>query len=97
MARRLRDRPYLCGDAFTVADIAAFPWVRAYKWAKIDITQQPAVAGWLERCRARPGVQRGVAWDVPEDEAETFSAERRARYKSMGGSITANDRLRRGG
>lgn len=87
MARRLEECPWLGGDDFTVADIAAFPWVRAYKWAKIDITSEPAVVDWLDRCRARPGVQRGVAWDVPEGETEKFSAERRAQYKEMGASI----------
>ena len=94
MDRQLQKRPFLCGDTFTIADIAAFPWVRAYKWAKIDITTRPRVADWLDRCRERPGVQRGVAWDVPDDETESFSAERRAQYRKSGSSIASNDRLR---
>ncbi|WP_164516324.1 glutathione S-transferase family protein [Minwuia thermotolerans] len=93
MARRLEVAPWLGGETFSVADIAAFPWVRAYKWAKIDITAEPRVVDWLERCRRRPGVQRGVAWGVPQEEAERFSADRRARYKAMGASIAANERL----
>lgn len=94
MDRQLQKGPYLCGDQFTIADIAAFPWVRAYKWAKIDITTRPPVTNWLNRCRDRPGVQRGVAWDVPDDETDSFSAERRAAYKKRGASIANNDRLR---
>lgn len=94
MDRQLQHGPFLCGDQFTVADIAAFPWVRAYKWAKIDITTKPSVADWLERCRQRPGVQRGVTWDVPENESESFSAERREAYKKRGASIADNSRLR---
>lgn len=94
MDRQLQHGPFLCGDQFTVADIAAFPWVRAYKWAKIDITMKPSVADWLERCRQRPGVQRGVTWDVPENESESFSAERREAYKKRGASIADNSRLR---
>lgn len=94
MDRQLENGPFLSGDDFTIADIAAFPWVRAYKWAKIDITTKPRVADWLERCRERPGVQRGVAWDVPDAEKESFSAERRAEYRKSGASIASNDRLR---
>lgn len=94
LARQLETRPYICGDAFTVADIAALPWVRAYKWAKIDITTRPAVVDWLDRCRKRPGVRRGFAYGVPDEEVESFSADRRAQYKARGASIASNDRLR---
>ncbi|WP_417518145.1 glutathione S-transferase family protein [Minwuia sp.] len=92
--RQLQQHPFICGADFTVADIAVFPWVRAWKWAKIDITSRPRIGDWLERVRARPGVGRGVAWGVPADEVDSFSQERRAQYRKSGGSIASNNRLK---
>ncbi len=94
LGRRFEKHPYICGDDFTVADISVFPWIRAYKWAKVDITTQPAVVDWLKRVRARPGVDRGVAYGVPKDEVDSFSKERRERYKARGAQIAANENLR---
>lgn len=92
--RLLQSGDYLCGDGFTVADIAVYPWVRAYKWAKVDITTKPRVVDWLERVRARPGVARGVAYGVPDDEKERFSAERRMQYAANGASIADNRNIK---
>lgn len=91
---QLARHPYISGGDFTVADIAVFPWVRAWKWAKVDITSRPRIGDWLARVRARPGVDRGVAWGVPKDEVDSFSAERRAQYRKSGGSIASNNRLK---
>lgn len=87
---QLAQHAYICGDEFTVADIATWCWVRSWKWAKIDITGRPRVMDWLRRVRARPGVERGIAFGVPKDEVDKFSAERRARYRQGGASIASN-------
>ena len=94
MDYQLAKHEFICGETFTVADIAIVPWVRAYKWAKIDITTQPRVVAWLERVRARPGVQRGFAYGVPNQEVDRFSTARRAQYRQDGASIASNDALR---
>jgi len=94
LSRQLEGHPYICGNTFTVADISVFPWIRAFKWAKVDITVRPAVVDWLERVRVRPGVHRGVAYGVPEDEVDRFSQERRDQYKANGAKIASNDQLK---
>ncbi len=94
LARQLQHQPFICGDTFTVADISVFPWIRAYKWAKVDITVHPEVVDWLGRVRARPGVDRGVAFGVPKDEVDSFSKERREQYKANGAKIASNDNLK---
>ena len=33
---RLKDREYIC-DAYSIADMATWPWVRGYKWSGVDI------------------------------------------------------------
>ena len=92
--RALDGQDFVCGDTFSVADIAIWPWVRAWKWAKIDITSRANVVAWVDRVRARPGVDRGIAYGVPEAEKDQFSDERKARYQNSGASIAGNDRLK---
>ena len=92
--RQLEGRPFVCGDDLTIADIAIYPWLRGWKWSKVDITDRPNVMPWIDRVRARPGVGRGLAYGVPEDEIDKWSKERRASYARNGASIASNERLR---
>ena len=90
---QLARHAYLCGDAFTVADIATWCWVRSWKWAKVDITGRPRVVEWVKRVRARPGVERGIAFGVPKAEIDQFSEERKAQYRRGGANIASNRAL----
>ena len=92
--KQLEGRDFVCGGAFTIADIALYPWVRGWKWSKVDITDKANVMAWIGRVRARPGVGRGLAYGVPKDEIDQWSAERKASYAQGGASIASNDRLR---
>lgn len=92
--RQLARHAFLAGEAFTVADIATWCWVRSYKWSKVDITGWPRVVDWVRRVRARPGVERGIAFGVPKDEIDKFSKERRAQYRRNGAGIASNSALR---
>jgi len=62
---RLADRDFLMGDEFTIADVSMIGWVRAVvsfyeAGALVDYAGLKAVPAWLERCLARPAVQRGL-------------------------------------
>ncbi len=91
---QLGKHAFLAGDAFTVADIATWCWIRSYKWSKVDITTKPRVVDWVHRVRARPGVERGIAFGVPKDEIDKFSKERREQYQRNGGGIASNSALK---
>lgn len=93
--RKLGDNPWLCGDTFTIADIALYPWIRGWKWSKVDITTKPRVMDWVGRVRARPGVERGIAYGVPKDEVDQWSSERKASYAKGGASIASNDNVKK--
>jgi glutathione S-transferase len=55
----LADRPYLLGEAFTVADLnVAAVMSRALA---MDWTAAPRVGDWLARCHARPAAREAVA------------------------------------
>jgi GST-like protein len=62
---RLKDRAFLMGDDFTIADIALIGWVRNlvgfYRAGElVDYAALTAVPAWVERCEARPAVARGL-------------------------------------
>ena len=62
---RLDGRDWIMGEEFTVADIALIGWVRAIPgfYAAGDLVDYGSlrnVPAWLDRCLARPAVQRGL-------------------------------------
>ena len=58
--RRLGESAYLAGDAYTIADIATFPWTRSWKNQGIELADYPHVQRWFDEIAARPAVMRGV-------------------------------------
>ena len=88
--RHLEGKRFVCGEDFTIADIAIFPWIRGYKWSKIDITLHPNVLAWKERVHQRPGVKRGLAYGVRPGEEEQWSEETKLKY-ALGGSFMASN------
>ncbi len=76
--RHLSEHQYLCGDAYTIADIANYAWYGAlvtqniYEASEfIDAAAYTHVIRWAEAIEARPAVQRGrrvnKSWG-PEEE-----------------------------
>ncbi|MBV4553771.1 glutathione S-transferase N-terminal domain-containing protein [Pseudomonas sp. SWRI102] len=59
--RQLAERSYLASDQYSIADIAAFPWLRTYEELALDITPYPHVLRWLKTIESRPAVQAGLA------------------------------------
>lgn len=57
---RLQQQAWLAGD-YSIADIAAFPWVERHAWTGLAIADYPNLHAWLLRAAARPAVQRGMA------------------------------------
>lgn len=60
MDRRLQDRDYLAGD-YSIADIAAWPWVVPWKTQGQKLEDFPHLKRWFEVISARPAVERGRA------------------------------------
>jgi GST-like protein len=60
MDKRLGKSRYIGGPAYTIADIAIFPWLRSWKNQGIDWNDYPQLKGWFDEIGARPAVQRGV-------------------------------------
>ena len=65
----LSKREYLAGD-YSVADMASFPWVTAYKRYEVDLNKFKEVRRWFDTMKNRPAVRKGM--DVGKDE-RTFA------------------------
>ena len=75
--RQLAEHAYIAGDAYTIADIAIWPWYGGlvagvlYGAAKfLDVTSYTHVGRWSKEINGRPAVQRGRmvnrAWGAPD-------------------------------
>ncbi|OVZ64799.1 glutathione S-transferase [Pigmentiphaga sp. NML080357] len=58
--RRLQASRHLALDDYSIADMAAFPWLRTHDELALDMTAYPAVRQWLAAIEARPAVQRAL-------------------------------------
>ncbi len=57
---RLKDRPYILGDDYGIADMAAWPWVLIAKPLGQSLDPFANVAKWRNAIKTRPAVQRAV-------------------------------------
>jgi GST-like protein len=58
--KRLADREFLAG-AYSIADIASYPWVVPHERQGQDLAEFPHLRRWFQALRERPAVQRGMA------------------------------------
>jgi len=57
--RRLGEAEYLA-EEYSVADIAAWPWIRATRAIAMDLEPFPNIRRWFDTVGARPAVQAGT-------------------------------------
>jgi GST-like protein len=55
----LSERSYLAGD-YSIADMASFPWVTAYKRYEVDLDKFQNVRRWFDVLKNRPAVRKGM-------------------------------------
>jgi GSH-dependent disulfide-bond oxidoreductase len=61
--KKLESRDFIAGE-YSIADIAAWPWISRFEWQTIDINDYPNVKDWYIRIANRPAVQKG--YHVPK-------------------------------
>ena len=67
--QRLDQHEYIV-DQYSIADIAAWPWVARFEWQQINLHDFPNVLRWYQAIAARPAVIKGytvpyVAGNIP--------------------------------
>ena len=68
MDARLAEADYLA-DAYSIADIACYPWIAQADWSGVPLTPYPHLQRWFERVGQRPAVIAGMAVPAPPREA----------------------------
>ena len=61
MDRRLSGHPFLAGAEYSIADLAAYPWIVPWQRQSQDLAQFPALKSWFDRIAARPATLRAYA------------------------------------
>ncbi len=81
--QNLAEREYLCGDEYTIADMANYAWYGAlvlhniYEAAEfLDVASYKNVVRWAQQIEARPAVQRGRRVNRPWGPEEEQVIER---------------------
>ena len=88
--RRLADREFLAGD-YSIADMAAWPWLVPYKRFGQSLNHLPNLQRWHGTMKNRPAVQRGVSVGKEFRTSESLDEEAR---KTLFGQ-TADSALKR--
>ena len=60
---QLKKSKYLAGNDYTLADIAAWPWVARFEWHSVNLKNFEYVANWYTNISNRKAVQKG--YDIP--------------------------------
>lgn len=59
--RRLHGREYICGNDYTIADMACYPWINPYTRVPLDMAEFSEVRRWQATIQARPATARAYA------------------------------------
>ncbi len=57
--RQLSANPFIAGKAYSIADMAIYPWLRNWQAQGMELTVYPALKKWFDALGKRPAVQRG--------------------------------------
>jgi GST-like protein len=85
---RLKGKTFLVNDEYTIADMATYPWARAYYWANVSVDGLPDLQAWFERIDQRPGTQRALEIPKPywaffgKGDIEALERENADRFKA---------------
>ncbi|MGE0253121.1 MAG: glutathione binding-like protein [Alphaproteobacteria bacterium] len=63
--RRLAGRAFIAGDDYSIADMAAYPWVVPYERQGQKLEDTPNLKRWFESIKARPATVAAYAKGVP--------------------------------
>ena len=79
--RRLEGREFVIGDEYTVADMAAFPWILPEAQGQ-DMADFPHLSRWHAAIKARPAVERAYARgrEIQPQPAEMTDEQRRVLF-----------------
>jgi len=84
---RLENRQYLVNEEYSIADMATYPWARAYFWANVSVAGLPHLQAWFDRIDNRPATQQALEIPKPywaffgKGDIKALEQENAARFK----------------
>jgi len=75
MNKRLADREFIAGPAYTIADMASYPWIVPYERQGQDLNDFPHLKRWFEAIAARPATRRAYERGKAINTAPTMDDE----------------------
>ncbi|MES1024579.1 glutathione binding-like protein [Gloeocapsa sp. BRSZ] len=91
MNKRLSDRPFLAGNNYSIADIAAYPWIVPYERQGQKLENFLHLQRWFEAIKARPATIR--AYEKAEafkDQALDIEKSRNLLFNQSANTIQQN-------
>lgn len=73
--RRLAERAYLAGDAYSIADMASYPWVVPWKRQQQQLADFPHLQRWFDAIGSRAATVRAYARGEPFAARPTVTEE----------------------
>ena len=88
MQRSLDDNEYLAGD-YSIADMASWPWVVAYKHFGQSMDAYPGVRRWFDAIKTRPAVRKAMdaGKQMSRPAGEMSEAQREMMFGQTGASV----------
>jgi GST-like protein len=76
---QLEGRAFIAGDAYSIADMASYPWISPYDKAPLDLASFANVRRWQAAIRERPATKRAYALtkQVSPDAGKPLSDEQK--------------------
>ena len=59
---QLNSKNYICGDTYSIADIALFPWLRIHKHLGLSIDHAKNLSRWCDRILERAATQKSLTF-----------------------------------
>jgi GST-like protein len=59
---QLNSKNYICGDTYSIADIALFPWLRIHKHLGLSIDHAENLSRWCDRILEREATQKSLTF-----------------------------------
>jgi GST-like protein len=63
---QLIGKQYICGDSYSIADIALFPWLHVHDHLGLSLKKAEHLMCWLDRIRNRPATVEARAFFGPQ-------------------------------
>ena len=86
--RRLQDREFIA-EAYSIADIASYPWIVPHARQGIKLEEFPHLSRWFKAMGARPAVQRAYATAAEINTAPTVTEAAKAILFGQGRRLAA--------